>query len=45
MTEERSTDLKAEKDFIGLCEIYDLLATASKEHSAPNYKCTEGKEA
>ena len=45
MTEPRSTDPRAEKDFIGFCEIYDLLATASKEHSIPNHECNEGKEA
>ena len=45
MTEPRTTDPRAERDFIGFCEIYDLLATASKEHSVPNYECEEGKEA
>ena len=45
MTEERSTDPKAERDFVGFCEIYDLLITASKEHSIPNYECNEEKEA
>ena len=45
MTEPRFTDPKAETDFIGFCEIYDLLIIASKEHSVPNYECVEGKEA
>ena len=45
MTEPRSTNPQAEKDFLGFCEIYDLLATASKEHSIPSHECNEGKEA
>ena len=45
MTEPRSTDPQAEKDFIGFCEIYDLLVTASREHVIPSYECAEGKEA
>ena len=44
MMEYRSTNPQAERDFIGFCEIYNLLVTASKEHSAPNYECAEGKE-
>lgn len=44
MSEERFTDPKAEKDFIGFCEIYNLLVTGSKEHSVPTYECEEGKE-
>jgi len=45
ITEPRSTNPQAEKEFIGFCEKYDLLITASKEHSIPSYECTEGKEA
>ena len=47
MTEDRVTDPKAMRDFIGFCEIYDLLVTASKEHSIPTYtyKSEPGKEA
>ena len=45
MTEPRSTNPQAEKDFLGFCEIYDLLATASKEHSIPSHECNEGREA
>ena len=44
MTEPQSTDPQAEKDFLGFCQIYDLLVTASKEHSVPSYECVEGKE-
>ena len=45
MTEPRVSDPYAEKQFLGFCEIYDLLVTASKERSVPNYRCVEGKEA
>ena len=44
ITEDRTTDPKAVRDFIGFCEIYNLLVTASKEHSIPTYECEPGKE-
>lgn len=45
MTEDRVTDPKAMRDFIGFCEIYNLLVTASKEHSIPTYESEPVKEA
>ncbi len=45
MTELRTTDPQAERNFLGFCQIYDLLVTASKEHSVPSHECVEGKEA
>ena len=42
---ERVTDLNAMRDFIGFCQIYDLLVTASKKHSIPTYESEPVKEA
>jgi len=42
MTEDRVTNPKATRDFLGFCQIYDLLVTAFKEKSIPNNECKEG---
>ena len=44
MTEDRVTNPKASREFLGFCQIYDLLVTASKEKLIPNYEYEEGKE-